>query len=56
MRLRADAPLERIIERFGDYRGCLYFYALGGSLLSKGLIHAAPAALNPRRKRQASAR
>lgn len=56
MRLRADAPLEPIIERFGDYRGCLYFYALGGRLLSKGLIHPAPAARRPPRKRQASAR
>jgi 3-methyladenine DNA glycosylase/8-oxoguanine DNA glycosylase len=33
------APLERIIERFGEYRGYLYFCALGASLLSKGLIH-----------------
>jgi DNA-3-methyladenine glycosylase II len=38
MRLRAQAPLERVIERFGDYRGYLYFYALGGRLLAKGLI------------------
>lgn len=38
MHLRAAAPLERIIERFGDYRGYLYFYALGGRLLAKGLI------------------
>lgn len=38
MRLRADAPLEPIIERFGDYRGYLYFYALAGRLLAKGLI------------------
>ncbi|MEO7774761.1 MAG: AlkA N-terminal domain-containing protein [Steroidobacteraceae bacterium] len=42
MRRGPQAPLERIIERFGDYRGYLYFCALGGSLLSKGLIHAAP--------------
>lgn len=38
MHLRAEASLERIIERFGDYRGYLYFYALGGRLLAKGLI------------------
>lgn len=37
------APLTRVIERFGEHRGYLYFYALGGSLLSKGLIHPAPA-------------
>jgi DNA-3-methyladenine glycosylase II len=36
------APLDRIIERFGEHCGYLYFCALGGSLLSKGLIHAAP--------------
>lgn len=39
MDLGSAAPLGRIVERFGDYRGYLYFYALGGSLLSKGLIH-----------------
>ena len=38
MHLRPEAPLGRIIERFGDYRGYLYFYALGGRLLAKGLI------------------
>jgi len=38
MHLRAAAPLDRIVERFGDYRGYLYFYALGGRLLAKGLI------------------
>lgn len=48
MQLGAGAPLERIIERFGDYRGYLYFYALGASLLSKGLIHAAPIDSNNR--------
>ena len=36
-----EGRLGRIIERFGDHRGYLYFCALGGSLLSKGLIHAA---------------
>lgn len=43
MHLGSGAPLGRIVERFGDYQGYLYFYALGGSLLSKGLIHPAPA-------------
>jgi DNA-3-methyladenine glycosylase II len=38
MHLRSEAPLHRIIERFGDYRGYLYFYALGGRLRAKGLI------------------
>jgi DNA-3-methyladenine glycosylase II len=38
------APLTRIVARFGDYRGYLYFCALGGSLVGKGLIHAAPSA------------
>ncbi|MEP7311613.1 MAG: AlkA N-terminal domain-containing protein [Pseudomonadota bacterium] len=42
MRRGSQAPLEPIIERFGEHRGYLYFCALGGSLLSKGLIHAAP--------------
>ena len=41
MHLRAGASLERVIERFGDYRGYLYFYALGGRLLAKGLIRTA---------------
>jgi 3-methyladenine DNA glycosylase/8-oxoguanine DNA glycosylase len=34
--------LDRIVERFGDHRGYLYFCGLGASLLSKGFIHAAP--------------
>jgi DNA-3-methyladenine glycosylase II len=41
MRRGPQAPLGPIIERFGEYRGYLYFCALGASLLSKGLIHAA---------------
>lgn len=40
MRLAPDAPLD--IERFGDYRGYLYFCALGCDLLARGLIHPAP--------------
>lgn len=48
MHLGTSAPLGRTIERFGDYRGYLYFYALGGRLLAKGLIQPAP--LNGRRQ------
>jgi len=36
------SSLTRLIERFGKHRGYLYFCALGSSLLTKGLIHAAP--------------
>jgi DNA-3-methyladenine glycosylase II len=42
MHLGPEAPLGRIVERFGDQRGFLYFCALGGSLLEKGLIQVAP--------------
>ena len=42
MRLRTAASLNRRIERLGANRGYLYFYALGGGLLGKGLIHTAP--------------
>lgn len=38
MHLGPHAPLDPLIERFGQNRGYLYFCALGGSLLSKGLI------------------
>jgi DNA-3-methyladenine glycosylase II len=41
MRLGPGVSLSRRVERFGAYRGYLYFYALGGSLLTKDLIHAA---------------
>lgn len=40
--------LDRLIQRFGDRCGYLYFCALGGALLAKDLIHAASA--RPRRK------
>lgn len=43
--LRAPS-LATAIERFAEHRGYLYLFGLGGSLLAKGLIHAAPA---PRR-------
>jgi DNA-3-methyladenine glycosylase II len=42
MRLRSRASLDRVVERFGDSRGYLYFCGLGSSLLAQGLIHAAP--------------
>jgi DNA-3-methyladenine glycosylase II len=42
MRRGAGTPFNDVIERFADHRGYLYFCALGGSLLAKGLIHAAP--------------
>jgi DNA-3-methyladenine glycosylase II len=42
LRLRAPSALDRVVERFGDRRGYLYFCGLGASLLSKGLIHSAP--------------
>ena len=42
LRAGAGTSLKRIVERFGDRRGYLYFCALGGSLLARGLIHAAP--------------
>lgn len=43
LRLRAPESLARVVERFGDYRGYLYFCGLGGSLLAKGLIRSAAA-------------
>lgn len=42
LRLRTPGGLDRVVERFGDFRGYLYFCGLGASLLAKGLIHAAP--------------
>jgi|SoiMethySBSTD1v2_1073268.scaffolds.fasta_scaffold08201_8 3-methyladenine DNA glycosylase/8-oxoguanine DNA glycosylase len=36
------SQLERAIERFGEQRGYLYFCSLGGKLLARDLIHAAP--------------
>lgn len=41
MGLGASDPLDGIVERFGEYRGYLYFCVLGGSLLAKGLIQPA---------------
>lgn len=42
MGLQSDVNIDPIVERFGERRGYLYFHVLGGSLLKKGLIHAAP--------------
>ncbi|MBI5546552.1 MAG: DUF488 family protein [Deltaproteobacteria bacterium] len=42
MGLKSKASLGRVVQRFGAHQGCLYFASLGGSLLAKGLIHAAP--------------
>lgn len=39
-----EGSIGRIVERFGDHRGYLYFCALGGSLLGRGLIHPAQSA------------
>jgi DNA-3-methyladenine glycosylase II len=41
MHLDTRRPLGRIVEGFGDHRGYLYFCALGGGLLAKGLIQPA---------------
>jgi DNA-3-methyladenine glycosylase II len=42
MRIEPGPSLDRVVQRFGDHRGYLYFYSLGGGLLAKGLVHAAP--------------
>jgi DNA-3-methyladenine glycosylase II len=42
LELEPGVALSRRVERFGKFRGYLYFFGLGGSLLRKGLIHAAP--------------
>ena len=54
MRLRSRASLGRVVERFGDSRGYLYFCGLGGSLLGQGLIHAAPPLAPDRRSAPAA--
>lgn len=41
LHLRSEAALARLVERFGDLRGYLYFCALGANLLARGLIHPA---------------
>jgi hypothetical protein len=42
LQLEPGLALRRGIERFGRFRGYLYFFGLGESLLRKNLIHAAP--------------
>jgi DNA-3-methyladenine glycosylase II len=42
MHLGPRESLGRIVGRFGDQRGYLYFCALGGGLLAKSLIRPAP--------------
>jgi DNA-3-methyladenine glycosylase II len=42
MRLRSPASLARIVDRFGDCRGQLYFYGIASRALESGLIRAAP--------------
>jgi DNA-3-methyladenine glycosylase II len=43
-RIPAGLAFDRLLQRFGDYRGYLYFCSLGGSLLARSLIHpSAPA-------------
>jgi 3-methyladenine DNA glycosylase/8-oxoguanine DNA glycosylase len=49
LHLEPGASLDRVLERFGDHRGYLYFFSLGNSLLAKGLIHAAPPRPRPGR-------
>ncbi|HEX5460948.1 MAG TPA: AlkA N-terminal domain-containing protein [Steroidobacteraceae bacterium] len=41
LRLRSRESLPKIVERFGDCRGYLYFYGLASRLLAAGLIHPA---------------
>lgn len=40
--LRSPRSLERVVARFGDQRGYLYFCSLGAALLARDLVHAAP--------------
>lgn len=42
MGLPSGAPLGKVIESFDPCRGYLYFLVLGGQLLGRRLIHAAP--------------
>jgi DNA-3-methyladenine glycosylase II len=42
MHLEPGSSLDRVVRRFGDRRGYLYFYSLGSALLARGLLHAAP--------------
>jgi DNA-3-methyladenine glycosylase II len=51
-RLPPGPSLDRIIQRFGDHRGYLYFCSLGSALVARGLIDPAPL----QRRRAASRR
>jgi DNA-3-methyladenine glycosylase II len=42
LHLPSQAALDRLVARAGDQRGYLYFCSLGGAVLAKDLIHAAP--------------
>jgi DNA-3-methyladenine glycosylase II len=53
MHLHSRSSLSRIVERFGDHRGFLYFYGLASRLLAAGLIQPAAA---PARSRNAGHR
>jgi hypothetical protein len=39
LHLSSREALEPVVERFGELRGYLYFFGLGGDLVKKGLIH-----------------
>lgn len=43
LHLRPGPALDRVVRRFGDRRGYLYFCVLGGTLLDRGLIPPAEA-------------
>ena len=52
LQLAPGPEVSRGVERFGLFRGYLYFFSLGASLLRKGLIEAAT---DPRARGAASA-
>jgi 3-methyladenine DNA glycosylase/8-oxoguanine DNA glycosylase len=56
MGVEPGPSLDRIIRRFGDQCGYLYFCALGGSLLAKDLIRAAPMATPSRQSKRRRAK
>jgi DNA-3-methyladenine glycosylase II len=51
-RIPWGSSFERVAQCAGDHRGYLYFCSLGGVLLARGLIHAAPPARLPERLRR----
>jgi DNA-3-methyladenine glycosylase II len=42
MHLRSRRSLDPLVDRFGEYRGYLYFYGIASRLLAAGRIHPAP--------------